>query len=177
MKEGDKIYAAAVLDQGSFFEIRDVHGGRPYIRIRRNNAEIIRPIKMTFGGSFGFARDGHYWLNFSGPACKDFLIAVLPYLKVKHNHAQVILDFISHFERRLLHVKKGTNLNDAEREIRRQLIDRMKRLNGATVRSEPSTFDITLSNSDDPKPSGTSVSKTGPEEQNPDRASADTIEF
>ncbi len=131
MEEKDKIYAAAIVDSGSYFSFRTgPKGMSPMIRIRRENPDALTDVQKVFGGRLAFSRKSEIWYwAIQGDKLIDFLILIRPYLKTKINHAQLIFEFNRQVERRKKEGTRFKKLTDEERTFREEILARMTELN------------------------------------------------
>lgn len=131
MNESMKAYMGAVLD-GSYFSISSSKGWSASIRIRRSERRLLEIVQEVFGGNIGHSRKGDiFWLNYNGRACTELLILVMPYMKIKQEHAQILLELNHHIEQRTASgLKPGSRLSEAERKYRDDLSFRLRVLNG-----------------------------------------------
>lgn len=122
MEERDKIFAAAVVDSGSYFRVGITGGkGMSVVRIRRQHPQQLQEIHRVFGGDLRQSKDAWY-LNFQGQAGTDFLTRISPFLIVKQEHAQIVIDFNYH-----LRTRERGRLTDADIIFRQNLSDRLKK--------------------------------------------------
>lgn len=130
--EKSVVYAAAVIDAGSYFCIRKIKGSyASCIRIRRKSISVIKRLNETFGGYIGVSKTGEfYWLTFHGQMCTSLLERVLPHMSQKMEQARIILDFNEHIQERVrLGIKPGTRLDDQEKQYRQEMMEKLQTLN------------------------------------------------
>lgn len=121
---------AREIDQDSIFRL-DYSVKQNYISTmtlkRDHNYEPwLQQIKQAFGGKVNYWKGFWYWSSSSKKLFKA-LEKALPYVKKKRAHVELMLEFGKNCT---YAVKVGVTLDPKEHEYRRELIARMKRLNG-----------------------------------------------
>lgn len=125
MTEEDKIYAAAVVDSGSWMSLKNGNKWSANIRIRRGATLVLEDINRVFGGYIGQGKT-EFYLNFNGRQCTEFLMQILPYMKVKIRQAQILMEFNEHLAKRAKSGASNQKLTTAEFEFRMKLVDELK---------------------------------------------------
>lgn len=131
MTEQDKIYLASLLDNGSYFALRPTNGTvTAVIRIARQTDFQLQELHKIFGGHLGWSKTSStFYLNFNGRDCSRVLILVLPYLRVKNRHAQILIEFNNQVKDRVDLGVAGRKLTEQERAWRAQKAEELKALN------------------------------------------------
>lgn len=75
----EKIYAAAVLDSGSFFSIKNGDRWGSVVRIRRSNSTVLDEMQNLFGGFISKGKTD-YSLVYNGHQCTYLLTELLPWM-------------------------------------------------------------------------------------------------
>lgn len=120
----EKIYAAAVLDSGSSFAIKNGDRWSSVVRIRRSNSTVLDEMQRLFGGYISKGKSD-YSLIFNGHQCTYFLTQVMPWMKVKTEQAKIILEFNARLKE-LGRKKPGIHISEKERIYREELNNRLK---------------------------------------------------
>jgi hypothetical protein len=124
VSEQDKIYAAAMIDGGSYFSVKSGVKYSANIRLRRKSVVMLDEFQQKFGGYLGRTKN-EYCLNFNGHQCTDLLVAVLPYLRVKQDQARILMEYNAHIRSEARGKKPGSRLSEAERDYRESLNARL----------------------------------------------------
>jgi len=145
-------YIAGFIDGEGCFQIVRQRNAKRYkylecnLTIANTNKEIIYWLKDSFGGYVGTrkfennSRDAYYWSLRLTKNIKPFLEKIIPYLKVKKKHAEIMREFLKTFEKENYSIvssfKERENIGKAQRRLngnifqkREDLMRKMKSLN------------------------------------------------
>jgi hypothetical protein len=128
VSEEDKIYAAAMIDVGSYFSVKNGDKYTANIRLRRKSIVMLDEFQQKFGGYLGRGKQENY-LTFSGQQCTELLILLLPYLRVKKNQALLLMEYNAHIKELSAMVKPGTRLTESERQYRESINSKLQEAN------------------------------------------------
>ena len=139
--EADFIYSAGVIDSDGNICISRCNRKRminpsysTHVHVCNTNPELIKYFKETFGGSVNYWDGGNpkhkpsiYW-NLYGEDSREFLLGVLPFMKIKHEQARLAIYFQEEMN---MSNKNGTNnrITSNSLDIREDLYQKCASLN------------------------------------------------
>jgi hypothetical protein len=128
--EDNKIWTAVTLDNSSQFTFREQGIVlSSMIIMRRKNLDAIAEFVKHYGGSICQLKDQSWQWTLQGQAVTPFLVGVLPFLKTKFQHAQLLLEFNAHLKERYDTGQKSKRLEPGDLTYRKEIVKKMKALN------------------------------------------------
>jgi hypothetical protein len=126
--EKDVHYAAGVIDTGSSFSILKSDGKwRSSLVIRRSQPEQLEMLSKMFGGRMK-EHDSFFYLNMRGSVLTSFLKEIQPYLRVKHRHAEILLQLQEMKSTGMYGVRRGHPLPKEADDARQKLLEELRSL-------------------------------------------------
>ena len=102
-KRESMAYLAGIVDTEGAIGIRDNHGEafNAYVMINSTNESLIKWIASLFDGKVSkheylveTCRDNHLWALYGKQNIENFILAILPYLVIKKEVANIVLQFV-----------------------------------------------------------------------------------
>lgn len=135
-REQKVIFAAGVIDSGSYIGIQEFERDKwmTLLRIRRSELLVIDKIREVFPGGYYGIKDGKCWISYQGKRVSEILKEVYPYLVAKRKHAEVIFELRESVDRaKKLKRKPGNLLDENERVFRQGCKERIQLLNSREI--------------------------------------------
>lgn len=141
MSKTTAAYIAGLLDGEGCFSIHVHKNGRLRGCLMVGNAdkEIIQWLRDSFGGAFAEInpsqpnrKKSYQWTLWKHSTIKEFLLRIIPYLRVKKRQAEILYQFFKTFDERNyinLGYRGGLRIQKETLKYRIQLLEEMRKLN------------------------------------------------